>query len=148
MNSFIKIALFFLFFINCSAQNGVKKTDLVGNWIWTDYWQNTSDFILTPDNYVSMSINGDFIDGKNFIIRGGKNDEQQAELKYIINYEKNPIEIDFIAIKDNEEKGRILGAIKLINENEFLIIISFDGKRDLNFTEENAEKIITIKRKK
>ncbi|OWR12828.1 hypothetical protein CDW55_12310 [Chryseobacterium sp. VAUSW3] len=95
-----------------------------------------------------MSINGEFIDGKNFIVRGGINNGQKAELKYSINYEKNPIEIDFIAIKDNEEKGRILGAIKQINENEFLMTMSFDGKRDLNFTDENAEKIMSIKRKK
>ena len=69
-----------------------------------DYSGNNSDFILTSDNYVSMSINGEFIDGKNFVVRVGKNNGQKGELKYSINYEKNPIEIDFIAIKDNEEK--------------------------------------------
>ena len=36
----------------------------------------------------------------------------------------------------------------LINENEFLMTMSFDGKRDLNFTDKNAEKIMTLKRKK
>ncbi|WP_228399661.1 hypothetical protein, partial [Chryseobacterium sp. VAUSW3] len=148
MKSLIKIALLFLFSVNCSAQDISEKPNLIGNWIWTDYWQNSSDFILSYDNYVSMSINGEFIDGKNFIVRGGINNGQKAELKYSINYEKNPIEIDFIAIKDNEEKGRILGAIKQINENEFLMTMSFDGKRDLNFTDENAEKIMSIKRKK
>ena len=148
MKTFIKISLLFLFFINCSAQQKPQKTNLVGSWIWTDYWENKSDFILTSDNYVSMSINGEFIDGKNFIVRGGKNDGQKGELKYSINYDKNPIEIDFIAIKDNEEKGRILGAIKPINENEFLMTMSFDGKRDVNFAEENVEKIMTLKRKK
>ena len=148
MKLLLKIALFFLFFINFSAQNMTKKPNFIGNWIWTDYWQNQSDFILTSDNYVSMSINGEFIDGKNFIVRGGKNDGQKAELKYSINLEKKPIEIDFIAIKDDKEKGRILGAIKLINENEFLMTMSFDGKRDLNFTDKNAEKIMTLKRKK
>ena len=148
MKTFIKISLLFLFFINCSAQQKPQKTNLVGSWIWTDYWENKSDFILTSDNYVSMSINGEFIDGKNFIVRGGKNDGQKGELKYSINYDKNPIEIDFIAIKDNEEKGRILGAIKPINEYEFLMTMSFDGKRDVNFAEENVEKIMTLKRKK
>lgn len=148
MKSLIKITLLFLFFNNCFAQSETNKLDLLGNWILIDYWQNKSDFILTSDNYVSLSINGEFIDGKNFIVRGGKNDGQKAELKYSINYEKNPVEIDFIAIKDNEEKGRILGVIKVLNKNEFMMTMSFDGKRDINFTEQNAEKIMKAKRKK
>lgn len=147
MKSLIKIILLFLFFNNCSAQSETKKLNLIGSWILNDYWQNQSDFILSSDNYVSMSVNGECIDGKNFIVRGGKNDGQKGELKYSINYQKNPIEIDFIAIKDNEEKGRILGAIKPLNENEFIITMSFDGKRDTDFTQQNVEKIITAKRK-
>lgn len=148
MKSIIKITILFLFFANCSAQNNVETPNLIGNWVGIDYWQNESPFILTSDNYVSFSINGEFIDGKNFIIKGGKNNEQKAELKYSINYEKNPIEIDLIAIKDNVESGRILGAIKQINKEEFLMIMSFDGKRDLNFSDENAEKIVLIRKEK
>lgn len=147
MKSLISVALFLFCLTSCSAQNKIEKPNLIGNWIWTDYWENKSDFILSADNYVSMSVNGEFLEGKNFIIRGGKNDGQKGELKYSIDYEKNPIEIDIIAIKDNEEKGRILGAIKILNENEFLMTISVDGKRDLNFSEENIEKISTVKRK-
>jgi hypothetical protein len=94
-----------------------------------------------------MSINEEFIDGKNFIIRGGKYNGQKGELKYIINYEKTPIEIDLIAVKENKEMGRILGVIKPINENEFLMILNFDGKRNSDFSENNYEQIMTVKRK-
>lgn len=56
------------------------------------------------------------------------------------------MEIDLIAIMDNDEKGRILGTIKPINENNFLMILSFEGVRDTNFDDTNKEKIIKVKR--
>lgn len=124
-----------------------KKLNFVGNWNMTDYWGNKSVFILSEDDYVSMTLNGQFIDGKSFIIHGGKNDGQKGEMKYIINYEKNPIEIDLIAVKENKEMGRILGVIKPISENEFLMIWSFNGERNSDFSENNNEQIMTLKSK-
>lgn len=112
----------------------------------SDYWNNESPLILSEDNYISMSINGEFIDGKNFIVKGGKNNGKKGELKYSINPDKIPIEIDLIALMDNDEKGRILGVIKPINESNFLIILSFDGVRDQNFEEDNKENILTVTR--
>ena len=145
---FIKFTITFLalvFFEASYSQN--KKLNPVGNWNMTDFWGNKSDFILSEDNYASMSVNGEFIDGKNFIIHGGKNDGQKGEMKYLINYEKTPIELDLVAMKENKEMGRILGVIKPINENEFLMIWSFDGKRNSDFSENNNEQIMTVKRK-
>lgn len=147
MKSHIKILLLILIVVNSSSYSQIKKLNLVGNWNMTDYWGNKSDFILSEDNYASMTVNGEFIDGKSFIIHGGKNDGQKGEMKYIINYEKTPIELDLVAMKENKEMGRILGVIKLINENEFLMIWSFDGKRNSDFSENNKEQIMTAKRK-
>ncbi len=147
MKPFIKLLLLTAIILSYSVNAQQTKVNLTGNWILTDYWENETDFILSSDNYVSMLVNGEFIDGKNFVIHGGKDDGQKAELKYWIDYDKNPIEIDFIAIKDNTEKGRILGAIKPINENEFIIILSFEGSRDKNFSEDNLEKIMSARRK-
>jgi hypothetical protein len=147
MKSNIKILLLILILINCTSYSQNKTLNLFGNWEITDYLENKSDFTLSVDNYVSMSINEEFIDGKNFIIRGGKYNGQKGELKYIINYEKTPIEIDLIAVKENKEMGRILGVIKPINENEFLMILNFDGKRNSDFSENNYEQIMTVKRK-
>lgn len=148
MKNIIAIFLIFFSFITCKAQNDSKELNLTGNWILTDYWNNNSDFILTEDNFVLMTINGEVLDGKKFIIKGGKNNGEIAELKYSIDYTKKPIEIDFVAYKDKQEKGRILGAIKMIRENEFLMTLSFDGKRNLNFSKENEEKIMIARRKK
>ena len=146
MKIWFKIYLFVLLFISLTSSGQNKKIDLMGVWKLTDYDKNESVFILSDDEYVSLSINGEFIDGKKFIVRGGKNDGQIAELKYSIDYDKNPLEIDFIAIKDNEEKGRILGAITIINENEFLMIWSMDGRRDIDFSIQNAKRIMNVVR--
>ncbi len=43
--------------------------------------------------------------------------------------EKTPIHIDFIALKDNQEKGRLLGIIVPINDSKFLMLINMNGKR-------------------
>ncbi len=146
MKIWFKIYLFVLLFISLTSSGQNKKIDLMGVWKLTDYDKNESVFILSDDEYVSLSINGEFIDGKKFIVRGGKNDGQIAELKYSIDYDKNPLEIDFIAIKDNEEKGRILGAIRIINENEFLMIWSMEGRRDIDFSIQNAKRIMNVVR--
>lgn len=146
MSLILRFLLIALIFISTSSNAQITKNSFVGDWIITDHWNNESPLILSEDNYISMSINGDFIDGKNFIIKGGKNNGKKGEFKYSINTDKNPMEIDLIAIMDNDEKGRILGAIKLINENNFLMILSFDGTRDTNFDNANQENIIKVKR--
>lgn len=146
MNVILKPLLILILLISQSSIAQNTEIDFAGNWIATDYWNNESPLILSEDNYVSMSINGEFIDGKNFIIRGGKNDGKKGELKYLINTDKSPIEIDLIAILDDEEKGRILGIIQPINDNEFLMALSFDGVRDTNFDESANENFIKVKR--
>lgn len=146
MKNLCNIILFLSFIINCSAQN--NDMNFVGNWSSTDYFNTKNDLILTKDNYITITINGETIDGKNFIIKGGEKNGQKAELKYSINTEKNPIEIDLIAIKDNEEKGRILGSIKPIDENSFLLMFSFGKNRIIDFSEINKENFLLIERKK
>lgn len=146
MTHFLKLFSLILFTI-FSNYVFAQKLNLAGNWTSIDYDKNKSDFILSEDNYVSMSVNGEFIDGKNYIIKGGKNAGQKGELKYTIDYDKNPVEIDIIAIMDDTEKGRILGTIKLINANEFMMIFSYNGKRDYDFSENNIKQIAVFKRK-
>lgn len=105
MKKLLGILLFLTFIINCSAQK--NTLNFVGSWTLTDYFNTKNDFILSEDNYITITINGETIDGKNFIIKGGEKNGEKGELKYSINSNKIPIEIDLIAMKDNVEKGRI-----------------------------------------
>lgn len=115
----------------------------MGVWNSVDISENQSKTTFSQDEYVSMTINGEEIDGRKFIIRGGSNNGQQAELKYKVDYNENPIHIDLIAIKDNQEKGRIFGIITPIDKNKFLMQISFDGKRPQKI-DENSENTLTL----
>ncbi|TRX35989.1 hypothetical protein [Flavobacterium restrictum] len=98
---FHKKIVFILVIITSVSYSQNKKLNLVGNWNMTDYWGNKSVFILSEDNYGSLSVNGEFIDGKNFTIHGGQNDGQKGEMKYVINYKKTPIELDLVTVKEN-----------------------------------------------
>lgn len=136
--------IFILFYSFTYSQN--SKFNVVGIWNSIDYSKNESKTIFSEDGYVSMTINGEKIDGKNFIIHGGPNDGQKAELKYEIFLDKNPIQIDFIAIKDNEERGRILGIMIPSNNDNFILLMNFNGKRPQKIDNENEEQILKLTR--
>jgi len=72
----------------------------------------------------------------------------KAELKYEVDFAKNPIWIDLIAIEKETkiEKGRIKGILKYINENNIEILLDFNGKRYKNFEKENEEYILMLKK--
>lgn len=65
-------------------------------------------------------------------------------MKYTINTKISPIQIDIIALKDNIEKGRILGIIIPVNHTKMLMVLSFDGKRPKAINDENFEKTLTL----
>jgi len=141
------VFLLILFSFNSAfSQNSVS---IKGEWNATDFWNNDSKFIFSEDGYISMTVNGQLIDGKNFIIRGGKTDGEKLEIKYDINYSKSPIELDIVALKiengKQKEDGRMLCILKFINSNEAYIIIS-KGARDSDFNDENKERIVKLLR--
>ncbi|MCS3531597.1 hypothetical protein [Chryseobacterium sp. JUb7] len=143
-NGLLKIFFLFVLILNLDVSAQEVELDLIGNWNLTDFWSNESKTIFTKDGYISMTINGEKIDGKNFIIRGGPNDGEKGEMKYTINTKISPIQIDIIALKDNIEKGRILGIIIPVNHTKMLMVLSFDGKRPEAINDENFEQTLTL----
>ena len=148
MNSnkfFLKILLLILFLFNANVYSQTTAFNITGNWNATDYLGlQESTTIFTQDGYISMTINGEKIDGKNFIIHGGPNDGQKGEMKYEINLKTSPIQIDIIALKDNIEKGRILGIIIPANQTKCFMLLSFDGKRPETINNENRDQALTL----
>jgi hypothetical protein len=145
----MKKLLLILFIITnlCYSQNA--QQNIIGEWIATDFDGNVSKMIFSYDNYISMTINGEFVDGKNFVIKGGKNDGQKGFMKYEIDDSSLPIKIDIVAIKfeggKNIEKGRILGILDFLNKTEMRINMSFSGPRESEFNESNQENTIYLK---
>lgn len=140
----IKIFLLLALVLNLNVCAQEIEFNVIGNWRLTDFWSNESKTIFTKDGYVSMTINGEKIDGKNFIIRGGPNDGDKGEMKYVINTKRSPIQIDIIALKDNIEKGRILGIIIPVHHTKMLMLLGFDGKRPETINDENFEQTLTL----
>lgn len=130
--TFLKSVIAAILIMGFQAKAQKSQFSIVGNWESIDYWKSKGKAAFTKDGYVSITINGEEIDGKNFIIHGGPNNGQKGEFKYKIDTDKRPIQIDFIALKDNQEKGRLLGIIVPVNDSKFFMQISIDGKRPEN----------------
>lgn len=141
------VCVLILFSFNSLFSQSSKT--IIGEWNAIDTWENKSKFIFSEDGYISMMINNEFVDGRNFIIRGRKNNNEKAEIKYSVDYTKNPIEIDIIALKNEDGKpkeyGRMLCILKFVSNDETILIISM-GKRDLDFNTENKDRIIKLSR--
>lgn len=139
-----KTILLLVFLSFCAIKvNSQNSQTLIGKWNGTDFSKNKCDLIFTEDKNVSLTVNGEIIGGENFMINGIK-----AELKYEVDFAKNPIWIDLIAIEKETkiEKGRIKVILKYINENNIEILLDFNGKRYKNFEKENEEYILMLKK--
>lgn len=132
-------------FLNLSYAFCQKASDIVGKWHGVDYWNNPSDLVFTENGFTSFTINGETLGGENFNIKGEK-----ADLKYELDFSKNPYWIDLVVYSKSEtkEKGRIKGIIKFVDIDTVIIAMSFDDKRIENFDSENQESTILMKRTK
>lgn len=146
-----KVLLLLLVFVTtfCNAQT--SNQTVVGEWSTKDFDGNESDMVFTADHFISMNIGAEFIDGKNFTVKGGPNDGQKGLLKYEIDSTSFPIKIDVVAyeIKNGvpSEKGRLLGILEYLNETEMRFNLNFENKREIEFTESNAISTLNLKRK-
>nr|WP_294779430.1 hypothetical protein [uncultured Flavobacterium sp.] len=148
----MKKFLFLFLLVTTISYSQTKKETLVGSWKATDSNGVENKMVFSSDNYVSMTINGEFIDGKNYVIKTGKNIGQNGVLKYEIDESKTPIQMDIIASAVDKtkstEKGRILAILDFITNDEIKLNISLTGKRALQFDESNKDSTIVLKREK
>lgn len=146
-----KILVLFLFLANITYSQ-TKKETLVGNWSATDNKGIKNKMVFSNDDFVSMTINGEFIDGKNFVVKGGKNNGQKGTLKYEIDESTVPMKMDIIASAIEKgkpiEKGRLLAILDFINNDEIKINISLNQNRASEFNEANEDSTILLQREK
>lgn len=145
-----RVLLLFLLITTCCNAQTAKQT-VVGEWTATDFDGNVSTMIFTDDFFISMTIGTEVIDGKNFIVKGGKNDGQKGILKYELDTTSFPIKIDVVAFEIidgvTNEKGRLLGILEFLNETEMRFNLNFENNREFEFTEANAIGTLNLKRK-
>ena len=146
-----KILVLFVFLTGISYSQ-TKKDILIGNWQATDKSGVKNKMVFSNDGFVSMSINGEFIDGKNFVVKGGKKDGQKGTLKYEIDESTVPIKMDIIASSLEKgkavEKGRLLAIVDFINNDEIKINLSLNQTRATEFNETNEDSTVLLQRDK
>lgn len=144
LDKFFKIIVLTVVTFLCISGSRIQIEDkLVGTWKATDYWNNTSEFVVTDDKLVTLSINNQRFGGDDFQING-----KPVELKYLINKANTPIWFDLVAT--DKESGtpllKVKGLIEFINYNKAKILLNLDNRRITNFDKKYSKKIITIER--
>lgn len=146
-----KLFLLFLILTGISYSQ-TKKEILIGNWKATDHSGVKNKMVFSSDGYVSMTINGEFIDGKNFVVKEGKNKGQKGYLKYETDDSKTPLTMDIVASGVEKgkivEKGRLLAIVDFIDNDHLKINLSFNQIRASEFNEDNKESTIFLQRDK
>ncbi|WP_296316941.1 hypothetical protein [Winogradskyella sp. UBA3174] len=132
--------LFTFFIIPLLVINtSIQKENFIGKWEGED--QGEIGYILFDnEGYAAFEIQGQVLGGKEFTMNGEK-----GKMTYSINYETEPIEIDFIMTKiETGESKTILGIAEFTNESTMIFDMSFDSERPSGFT----DTAITLKRVK
>lgn len=140
---FKTIILSLLLFV-CVSSSKIQIADkLVGTWEATDYWNNTSNFIVTEDKQVTFSVKGQKFGGNDFQINGNP-----VEIKYTINNSKTPIWLDLIATdkKSGVALLKVKGLIEFTSYNKAKILLNLDNSRITHFDEKYNKMIITLER--
>ncbi len=144
----MKILKFFLVLLILNACAGSKftknNTSYIGEWNGIDNWNNKGDIKLNSNGYASLSINGENLGGDNFIVEG-----IPSELKYVIDYNKKPVWIDFILYEkgNNIEQGRLRGIVEFIDDKKIRLLLNSNEERYLNFDKSLDKHIITLTKK-
>ena len=136
----------FLLVISFLFTSGTKnqlEDKLVGTWKATDYWHNESEFIVTEEKIVTLSINGQKFGGEDFQMNG-----KPVALKYLINNSKSPTWFDLVAT--DKVSGVVLmktkGLIEFISYNKAKILVNLDNRRLTHFDEKYNKMIINLER--
>ena len=124
-----------LFLLNTTSQ----KEDFIGKWTGED--QGEIGFIIFDDEgYAAFEVEGQILGGKEFFMNGKK-----GKMTYTINYEMNPIEVDFTMTKiESGESKIILGIAEFTDKNTMTFDMTFDTERPSEF----GDNSITLKRVK
>jgi len=124
-----------LFLLNTTSQ----KEDFIGKWTGED--QGEIGFIIFDDEgYAAFEVEGQILGGKEFFMNGKK-----GKMTYTINYETNPIEVDFTMTKiESGESKIILGIAEFTDKNTMTFDMTFDTERPSEF----GDNSITLKRVK
>jgi hypothetical protein len=128
-----------------SCASGTKKTaiqkirTLVGKWEGVDRTGKLGAFQFFEDGKVIL-----IIDGKPL---GGPDATALGMLKFTVDYQKDPIELDILGIDPSgTEHGKILMIVRFVSDDKIKIRTFFNDARPENFDEETIDDTIVLDR--
>lgn len=110
-------------FLFCSFSFIDADKSYVGKWKGKD--KGDIGFLtLTKDGYATFEFNGQVMGGKSYNHQG-----IDGSMTYTVNTSTSPYMIDFIIIDNSSDKelGRLRGIIKMNNNNEMQMAMTFGG---------------------
>lgn len=125
------LLLLILAFAAVTAQ--AQTANLVGT--WTDVKEPGKALKLLKTGYASFVAGNEEIGGESFVVAG-----KTMQLKYKIDYTKNPVWIDFVKVEKSSGKQdgqKMLGIITIIDDNTIGMMIN-EGTRPLKMDKSNA----------
>ncbi|MCR9182540.1 MAG: hypothetical protein NXH73_06410 [Flavobacteriaceae bacterium] len=130
MNKWIIIILVGFFQPLFCQSNTLTEFEIIGKWNAEDE-SGFGSFTFDEEGYTIIETEGTILGGKKFE-RNGK----EFSLKYKIDYNTNPIELDltFTGLKDGQQLIWYF-ILKINNQNEIVIARGMDGKRPDSFIE-------------
>jgi len=137
--TYISILFFTLVFIFTGCSNNEDK--IVGEWSGLDRGE-VFKLILDKNKEATLVSNNLVLGGKDFIVKGIK-----AQMRYEINYSKEPIWLDLIVYRnDKEETTTIKGIVKFITDTkiQYRLNLTPNGERFDGFDVEDKSNTIVL----
>lgn len=127
-----------LFPLFLTAQD-ISPSFFYGKWEGSDA-NELGQIELNKDGYASFLINGQVFGGSTV-----ESNAPKVELKYTINLEIRPIQIDFTAVKlESGDSKQLLGIIEVVDNNTIKLALNFDEGRPDDFEDDDT---VTLSRK-
>jgi len=123
----------------------INQNQEVGTWTGTDDGK-VGSVVFEEEGYAAFVIDGKTLGGKSFTQSG-----VELSMKYDINYDVTPIQVDFIfySMTVEQEVARMKGILEFEGEKTMKLALNFDtegaNERPSDFDDENS---VTLERVK
>ncbi|WP_461303576.1 hypothetical protein [Aureisphaera sp.] len=113
--------------------------DLIGEWEGEDQGE-IGLIVFQKNGFAYFEVAGQRYGGEEFELDGKK-----GSMKYKINSNVDPVEVDFVVTKhETKEQRSLLGILKFTDEDSMTLAIGFNGPRPTGFDSENSIRLNRI----
>lgn len=139
----MKRLLLLLWLLPLFAFQTDTSAKLIGKWVGEDQTKAMGYILFDNEGYVTIGIGNETYGGKEFTMNG-----QKGQMTYEVNADVDPIEIDFIVKKfDDEQEDRLTCLAKFINDDQMLFIMGYEADETANFDEDSEQTILLTREK-